>query len=223
MQPIAIESKICTGCKEAREPKEFPLDRSSKDGLYYRCKSCVREASNRNWRDPVKKALRLKACAEYRRKFPERVKATAARHRAKPESKFKKKLYSMAYYQSPERKAHIRNWQRNRAKINPAFRIANICRCRIYACLGKKHGQSRSLKFIGLSSYQELVNYLESKFQPGMNWDNYGKWGWHVDHKTPLSWFNLLDEFERQKAFHYTNLQPLWWWENVSKSNRRQS
>ena len=29
--------------------------------------------------------------------------------------------------------------------------------------------------------------------------------------------FNLLDEEEQKKCFHYTNLQPLWASENLSK------
>jgi hypothetical protein len=44
--------------------------------------------------------------------------------------------------------------------------------------------------------------------------------GWHIDHIKPLSKFNLQDRNEFLKANHYTNLQPLWAEENISKGNK---
>jgi len=52
-----------------------------------------------------------------------------------------------------------------------------------------------------------------------MNWDNYGLYGWHIDHIIPCDAFNLIEEEEQLKCFHYTNLQPLWAEENLRKSN----
>jgi len=48
-----------------------------------------------------------------------------------------------------------------------------------------------------------------------MTWENHGEW--HIDHIKPCSLFNLLNEDEQKKCFHYTNLQPLWASENLSK------
>jgi hypothetical protein len=62
-----------------------------------------------------------------------------------------------------------------------------------------------------------LRQYLESKFDLTMTWDNYGKYGWHIDHITPLVAFNLANREQFLTAVHYTNLQPLWWTENLSK------
>ena len=56
------------------------------------------------------------------------------------------------------------------------------------------------------------------KFSKGMNWKNYGKW--HVDHIRPVSKFNLKNRKERNDAFHYSNLQPLWARENLKKSDK---
>jgi hypothetical protein len=49
-----------------------------------------------------------------------------------------------------------------------------------------------------------------------MSWDNYGEW--HLDHKTPVSWATTEEEiYELNK---YTNFQPLWQFDNLSKGNR---
>jgi hypothetical protein len=59
---------------------------------------------------------------------------------------------------------------------------------------------------------------LEVKFQQGMSWDNYGQW--HIDHIKPLAKFDLTDRTQFLAACHYTNLQPLWAEDNLSKGAR---
>jgi hypothetical protein len=56
-----------------------------------------------------------------------------------------------------------------------------------------------------------------------MTWDNYGPFGWHVDHIRPWASIDLNDEKEVSMCRHYTNLQPLWWWENIKKGGRWQN
>jgi len=58
------------------------------------------------------------------------------------------------------------------------------------------------------------------QFKPGMTWDNYGYYGWHIDHKVPCSNFDLSKPEEQYKCFHYTNLQPLWAEENLIKGGK---
>ena len=69
-------------------------------------------------------------------------------------------------------------------------------------------------------SVEELKKYLESKFQPGMTWENWSLQGWHIDHIKPLSSFDLTDVEQFKQACHYTNLQPLWAKENLVKYNK---
>lgn len=66
----------------------------------------------------------------------------------------------------------------------------------------------------------EFKTHIESKFQPGMSWDNYGKGGWHIDHIRPLSSFNVTKKDQAILANHYTNLQPLWAKDNLSKGRK---
>jgi predicted nucleic acid-binding Zn ribbon protein len=75
-------------------------------------------------------------------------------------------------------------------------------------------------KLTGASSKSELLSYFESKFKEGMTWENYGWYGWHIDHIRPCSSFDLTNSEELKKCFHYTNLQPLWGMDNMSKGNK---
>ncbi len=65
-------------------------------------------------------------------------------------------------------------------------------------------------------SVPQLRNWLENRFKSGMSWGNYGQW--HIDHIIPCAVFDLSKPEERKKCFHFSNLQPLWDWENHAKN-----
>jgi len=69
-------------------------------------------------------------------------------------------------------------------------------------------------------SLEYFKSHIESKFTDGMTWENKGKFGWHIDHIKPLCTFDLTDIEQQKKAFHYTNLQPLWWDKNLAKGRK---
>ena len=48
-----------------------------------------------------------------------------------------------------------------------------------------------------------------------MSFDNYGFDGWHIDHIVPLA--TAKTEEQVAKLNHYTNIQPLWAKDNLSK------
>lgn len=62
--------------------------------------------------------------------------------------------------------------------------------------------------------------HLESQFKPGMTWENNSHAGWHIDHKKPCSSFRLSDVNEQKKCFHWSNLVPLWWHDNLTKHTK---
>jgi hypothetical protein len=70
--------------------------------------------------------------------------------------------------------------------------------------------------YLGCSS-EILKKWLTFQFNEGMNWENKT---WQIDHVVPVSLFNLKDENEQCLAFHWSNLQPLSRFNNISKSNR---
>lgn len=108
----------------------------------------------------------------------------------------------------------------NKEKINESrrnsipIRLKNNLVGRLRSLLTKNTtGKS---KLVGCD-YDFLKEYIEKQFQPGMSWENYGLW--EIDHIIPLAYFNLEIESERNKAGHYTNLQPLWEEDNNKKQD----
>ena len=182
-----------------------------------------RRAYDREWKrkerlkNPNK--VRAKARAKYRkmREDPEHLKKLRAYHRE----------YSKRYSQTEKRKSYRREWAREWNKKNakkiykqrrgrPYERLASVIRARIYDVLKHGYKSDRTENLIGIS-IKELKTYLESQFKEGMTWENYGFYGWHIDHIKPLSSFDLNNPEEQKKAFHFTNLQPLWAKDNLKK------
>ena len=79
-------------------------------------------------------------------------------------------------------------------------------------------GLAEAPHLLGCTS-DELREWLESHWEPGMSWENYGLEGWHCDHHVPLSSVNVLEPKEMRKVTHYTNLRPMWAAQNIDKYN----
>lgn len=109
----------------------------------------------------------------------------------------------------------------NRLKKDPNFKLSTMLRKRIRNVLtGKKIKKCyKSIDLLGCS-IQNAKEHIEKQFKEGMSWENYGHKTWHIDHIIPCASFDLTDPEQQKKCFHYTNLQPLWSYENLSKGNK---
>ena len=80
------------------------------------------------------------------------------------------------------------------------------------------HFLNKTYDILGCS-YEDFKEYIESLWEPWMNWDNHGLYngsegyGWDIDHRVPIS--SAITEEELLKLNYFTNLQPL-----CSKVNR---
>lgn len=97
-------------------------------------------------------------------------------------------------------------------------KIARRLRSRLSNALNNNQKAGSAVGDLGCS-IEEFKKHLESQFTDGMTWDNYGYWGWHIDHIIPLSTFDLSDPDQFKQACHFTNLQPLWSNDNFKKSD----
>ena len=181
-----------------------------------------------DWRDitdpKLRKKMRLKAKSQrgsqrFKEKNPEYYKKYNKEYRAKNRNKLTLKQKEWYYKNRQKRCLYMNNYVKERRDKDIQFKIRHTLRSRFYQAIKKNHKTGRAIKNLGCSVL-ELKNYLESKFLTGMTWDNYGLDGWHIDHVKPLSAFDLSDEKEMLKAFHYINLQPLWAKDNLYKGDR---
>lgn len=112
-----------------------------------------------------------------------------------------------------------RKWENERLSEDMNYKLHKNLSGRIrFELKGIAKRSGRTEELIGCN-IQQLKEFIENQFQEGMAWDNWETNGWHVDHRIPLSWFNLQNENCRKLAFNYKNLQPLWGVDNIKKKN----
>jgi hypothetical protein len=110
-------------------------------------------------------------------------------------------------------------YQISRCKVDPLFKLTKNLRSRLYhALIKQKANKNNKTLELTCCTISFLKVYLEAKFTEGMSWENYGKW--HIDHILPCCSFDLKNAEEQKVCFHYTNLQPLWAKDNLSKGGK---
>jgi hypothetical protein len=193
--------KACCTCKEWRPLTLYGKLTSHWDGLRNDCNECLRA-----YRASEDRKTQM---TEYNKQYwVETKEAQTESHR---QWKAANKDHVNAY-----QRVYMSNWEKHQRETNPVFKITKNMRCRLYHAV-KAQGadkSARTFELVGCTS-EELMAHLESKFTEGMSWDNYGEW--HVDHIKPCAVFDLLFAEQQESCFHYTNLQPLWGSENISK------
>lgn len=81
----------------------------------------------------------------------------------------------------------------------------------------KSNKRRHTLEYLDCSVVQ-LKQHLESQFKHDMTWENHGAL-WHIDHIVPVHYQTPTLE-EVIGRLHYTNLQPLYVKDNLTKGNR---
>jgi hypothetical protein len=111
---------------------------------------------------------------------------------------------------------YMRNYMADRAGNDIDFKLRGVLRARVRAAITRSSGAKsrKTTRLIGCS-IERLRQHLEAQFTEGMTWDNHGEW--HIDHIKPCASFDLANEAQQRECFNYTNLQPLWAKDNLSK------
>ncbi len=110
-----------------------------------------------------------------------------------------------------------RQWIFNKRRNNVGFRILCSLRHTLWRTQSTKRRSKSVEKMLGCS-LEDFRIYIESKFEVGMTWENYGRYGWHIDHIVPCALFDLTREEHRKRCFHFSNLQPMFASENQKKA-----
>lgn len=228
--------KKCSKCNIEKEFSEFFKDKHKNDGYYTICKSCrnTHKRNNRKYYSPTtdleltcSKCELTKLTSEFHKN---KLHATGYEKRCKSCRKeiskrdYNKrsdqiKVQTNIYYKNnkPKVREARKTYQKNRIKTDIKYKLIRNLRNRLYYALEKTSWKKNThfYQYIGCS-LEELKLHIEKQFLPNMSWENYGKW--HIDHIKALSKANT--EQELYSLCHYTNLQPLWAEDNLSKSNK---
>ena len=207
---------------------DFYKNRMCKDGYRNYCKKC---------------------CGISQQKYNESVRETFLQNKREKYQKNKEKISNQKrdYYNTnrPIILERVKNWkidnptkvkewkEENKENINQSqkeyrekrmetdvlFRTTIHLRKLIGGSFNRRNWTKNSKTFDILGcDVETFIQHIENQFQDGMNWDNYGKKGWNYDHIIPLA--SATTEEEIYKLNHYTNFQPLWWHENLSKGDK---
>ena len=167
--------------------------------------------------------------AEYSRAYrKDNAEAIRQQEKSSPAREASQNRRDVVREATPERREWMRQYKRaNRAAIAkqerealeamPHRKLAKNLRIRLNRAIKGGWKSGSAVELLGCS-VEGAMKHIESLFEHGMSWDNWGEW--HIDHIRPLASFDLENAEQLADACHYTNLRPLWKVDNLRKGAR---
>lgn len=230
--------KQCKKCGEEKNEIFFSKETRQKDGLRLICKTCVKILMDEKkyYKNPTNIERNKKYNLDNREKLQQQSKQYYYNNKEKiyeyhnlyrEENKEKINQYyqdnkeeillnKKEYYKENREKIIYKNiqYRYGRLKKDPLFKLTCYIRNTLYISLKNmcfsKH--IKTSKILGCD-FIFFKQYIESLWEPWMNWENYGKYngelnyGWDLDHIIPIS--SAKTEEHIYLLNHYTNFQPL--------------
>jgi hypothetical protein len=221
--------KTCSKCGETKPLDRFTTNPNGRFGRHSRCRDCQSSQQKRARLDDPE---RMRGYSKrYKAANPDKVKAASKSHYERTKRRQAKRRRERYQNNKEFELARNRRWaEANQERVReigrragarqrstPRGRLENAISAGVHR--GLRRGAKASRRTFDILGYSlnQLMRHLEKRFQPGMSWENYGKW--HVDHKIPLSAHNYEapDDTDFKKAWALKNLQPLWGPDNINK------
>jgi hypothetical protein len=242
--------RVCKKCEAEKELSEYYLKSNGKSRSSYckECYNIVykseyskeyyennKEVFKDNYKRWSKENDRSEYSKEYRNKNGDILRYNQKEFRENNKELFAHRRKEYWNNLSEERKIEIRERQKelyhkNKYKENKSkyvnerlkndlffklkFNIRTLIRNSVNRGFTTK--SKKTIEILGCS-FDEFKTHLESQFDDKMNWDNQGTY-WHMDHIIPIS--SAETEEDVYRLNHYTNFQPLYWLDNLKKSNK---
>lgn len=210
--------KQCNKCGEVKALTEYYKQPGSKDGLKTTCKICKKEYYQ--FHKERFKTQAKKQTKEYHQQWKisrgEQWKEYVRKYEFDNKEKIQKyhQQYDKNYLHPDKDKKRMNQnkWAKIKRSTDPKYKLRCYLSTRLHEILGGGRSR-RTLEILGCSP-EELIQHLESQFQPWMTWENMGgrsvstpNTTWDIDHIIPLS--SAQTEEDVYRLSHYTNLQPL--------------
>lgn len=194
--------KTCNTCKIEKDETEYRKGKSKN-----RCKDC-QKVYDKKYNDSRKEKMK-----EYYLNNKEELKKKAREYYINNSELIKSNQKKYSSINKENRNLYLREKKKNDHLFNLTIKIRNLIYITIYN--GGFSKKSKTTDILGCS-YEEFKSYIQEQFVEGMTWENYGEW--HLDHKTPISWAETEEQI--YELNRYTNFQPLWASDNLSKGNK---
>lgn len=205
-------ARKCNRCSEMKEVKFFW-------GLVQTCMSCKKQSKKE-----VIERRRIKAELEAQATHKTCIRCKITKEIGKGITR-KKNPYCRDCSNEINREKYRRNNGAKKLKIKRhtdiAFNIERKLRSRLRLAIKLDGGEKRhgTEEMLGCS-FEEFREHLKSKFTEGMTMEKVLSAEIVLDHKIPCSLFDLENEEEQLKCFHYSNIQPLWKYDNDIKYDK---
>jgi len=228
MDQLNIQLKVCSKCELSLSVERFSKHSGCKSKLRPRCKSCCsQDAKKRHERiternkgidNPLN--LEFKTCFKCKLNLPVEKFNRSSRDRSGLQPKCK--ICDVGYYRDNRVKIieQHNEYAKNKRKVDPNFKSKiNLRRAtlRLFK-MARKRKSERTLKILGVSSYEDALNRLLKTMPEGYTLQDFLDGKLVIDHKIPLAWFDLTIESELMEAGNINNLQLLTAQDNLTKS-----
>lgn len=235
-------TKTCSKCKRVLDVECFDKNPRTTDGYNNWCKICKRNYYYEHYKKTKAPEIKIpKEGFKYCQKcniekpltdFSKNGQYGYCRECSKlyyQENKEKLTIYFGKYNKSDAHRQAVQKYrkehkeqelqlQRTKYQNNLDMRINRSISGGIWSCI-KGNKANRHWEDLVDFTLEELKEHLESQFTPEMNWDNYGKYGWHIDHIIPKRslFYTSPNDLNFKICWHLSNLRPLWYLENLSR------
>jgi hypothetical protein len=219
-----MTTKVCKDCHEEKNLVEFPKHTQMKDGHLNQCKVCKNKYLKRYGQNNKEK-LSEKSKVYYEENC-ELIKQRVRNHWNDNATEINQKRRERYDNDEVYRNKRLKECSDSNAKWRPERRkkakeeksasyYLELCRKRMWHAFNGRGAKSDKTKSLLGCDGDFLKRYLESTKVEGKDYSDA-----HIDHIIPCSSFDMLDEEQQRKCFHYTNLQLLPAHENLLKSNK---
>ena len=219
-------NSIVRTCKNDTCEEEFNPNRNNQ---VFCSQLCADRQGKRDWKkrnhELYKKSERNRKQKKYKNDSQYResrlIKVNTRYHSHSPQEKREISRKNRAARDPNELKKYHREYFAERIKSDLNFLLISNLRTLTKGAIkrGGTETEAKTIELIGCS-LEKCRKHIEEQFDEKMNWENWDRKGWHLDHIRPCISFNLSEEKQQYVCFNWRNLRPLWWDKNINKKDK---